>query len=276
MNMGPINHKIGDDQMVPVKFREFKILLNPQTEDSIVNILTNAYRLGYERLVIQFSKDKTRGIIEDLIKNRLIGLKLKLVETHKIVIEDILKKPQSYHDYVLFKLLAKIDLLFNFNKNWHLADKYSLETLENQIQLWDNLSRRVIIRSNGPLFHLRLAFNTELCHAQKEIYFALIELVRLVNPSKETLGLLESSKEIYNLLKKAYVEESIAYLDRIHDLHKEIFAELGCPLLNNSNSNERVAIHHLLQAIRNLSMTTSPLIGLFMHNNLEARFGGNK
>jgi hypothetical protein len=112
---------------------------------------------------------------------------------------------------------------------------------------------------------LRLSLNTELCHAQKEIYFSIKDIKKAQVFSARFVNLFSQSNNLYNILKKSYLERNLEGIESVHNLHREILKG-GYSALEESSTKEKTAYHHLLNAIRNFSMTTSPMIGILMHD----------
>jgi flagellar motor component MotA len=112
---------------------------------------------------------------------------------------------------------------------------------------------------------LRWTFQTELVHAQRELYFGLKVLNKVKKPSKELKKILGDCKRVFELVKKAYAEKNIGVLEKIHELNNSLEKE-GYETLKKSSSEERIIVHHILSSLRNFYVITSPLMGLFMHN----------
>jgi len=248
--------------------KEIKIRLHSLPESPVRNILINAYRLGYDKVILKFKEQVSSEIIEAMIYN-LIGFGLIKKEKKVIILESIAYPSEYRANRIFSKLLRCVDSLFEILENGKSGDKKDFEIIEEQIQAFNNLCRRVVSRSNKPHMQLRWAFQTELGHAQKEIYLTLKEIQKLQNRSKELKRLTMGCKNLYILLKKAYTERDVHLLWQIHKLQERLIEEQGYNLLKTCNPKERIAVYHLLNAIRNLSIATSPLIGLFMNRKVK-------
>lgn len=249
------------DQFVDNK--EIIIDLSSSPETPVGNMVVNAYRSGYDRVILNFNESLKNNISESISANNLIDFRLVVNDKDKIVIESTFEVKEYRFEDIFSKLLVAIDSLFNHFDDKEHESSNIIEITENQIQSYDNFCRRAVLKLDKPLKQLRLTFHTELAHAQKELYFALRDAQKLKNLSKDTKKLIQECRSIYNLLKKAYSDRDVHILGEIHKLQARLIAEQGYDLLKKGSAEEKIVIHHIINSIRNFSIATSPLIGLF-------------
>jgi phosphate uptake regulator len=243
-----------------------EISLGSLTESSIRTILTNAYRVGYDKIKVYFKDKKAVEIIESTLHTDLLGFELIKKEKDYVIIENITEPSKDQFDNIFSKIFLNIDDLFEILEDNFRGEKKEFSQTEQKIKQFDNFCRRIISKKGlDDDLRLKWVFHSDLIHAQREIYHVLRYLEKnKIKISKEILDLLENSKKIFELLKQSYNEKNILKLEQIHDLEKEIYYKKGYNLLRKVKDNESIIVHHLLNTIRGFYLASSPLIGLFI------------
>ena len=244
--------------------RQTEINLASLTESSVRTILTNAYRLGYDKINLNFQNKNALEIIQNTIKNNLIGFEIIKRTEKSCEIENITEPSKEQFDNIFSKIFLNIDELFEISENMLQGKKQEFETTEQKIQQFDNFCRRVIAKNDlYEQYQLRWAFHAELIHAQREIYHMLRCLENSkIKEDKCISLLLTECRKIFEILKQAYKEKNISLLEKIHDLEKEIIYKSGYSALNKSKNT--IVVHHLINSIRGFYLASSPLIGTFI------------
>ena len=244
--------------------RQTEINLTSSIESSVRTILTNAYRLGYDKINVNFQNKKTLKIIQNTVNHNLIGFEIIKKTDKNCQIENITEPSKEQFDNIFSKIFLNIDELFVIVENIQQGKKQEFEEIEQKIQQYDNFCRRVIAKNDlYDIYQLKWAFHAELIHGQRELYLLLKYLEKnKIKADKSALDLLEECKKVFEILKQAYKEKNIEKLEKIHDLEKEIIYKKGYSAL--VKSKDRVVIHHIISAIRNFYLASSPLIGTFI------------
>tara|TARA_Y100000034_G_scaffold121833_1_gene166548 strand:+ start:118 stop:1011 length:894 start_codon:yes stop_codon:yes gene_type:complete len=243
------------------KKREITIRLTSITESSIRTLITNAYRLGYDIIKINFKNEHQFKIIKNTVKNNLIGFEITKKSKDNCEIENITEPSKDQFDNIFLKVLLNIEELFNITEDLLNSKKIyeDVNEIETNIQQFDNFCRRVISKNgiNNPTIW---TFHHKLIHAQRDLYLLIKYLLNnKTKPDKDTINLLKNCKEIYLLLKESYLKKEIKNIEKIHDIEKIFIYKKGYSLLKNSKNN--IIIHHLLSSIRNFYLASSPLTG---------------
>ncbi|MDD5193227.1 MAG: hypothetical protein PHF67_01435 [Candidatus Nanoarchaeia archaeon] len=244
--------------------KETEINISSLTESSIRVIITNCYRLGYNKIKISFNNPLAIKIISEVINNKLIGFEITKKTEKYCEIENITEPSKDQFDNIFSKILLNIEELFEIAEaNLKGERKEFLET-ENKIQQFDNFCRRVIIKQGfDENSQLKWLFHSELIHAQREIFHMLKYLeTNKIKIDNDPLILLKDCRNSFELLRQAYNEKNLPKLEKIHESEKELIYKKSYSLLNK-NKNP-ILIHHLANAIRNFYLASSPLIGLLI------------
>jgi len=252
---------IGTDEIKKVK-KEKEVNLGPLTESSIRTIITNTYRLGYDKIKLNYKDKEIARIIGDVIKHNLIGFEIIKKTSEFCIIENITEPSKEQFESIFSKVFLNIEELFEVSEAMLSGRKEYFRETELNIQKFDNFCRRIIAKYNLlEEYGLRWMFHSELIHAQRELYHMLCYLEKKNEKvSKDVFNLLNESKKMFEMLKKAYNEKSITDLEDIHSLEKELIYKNGYELLKKGKNN--IVIHHIINSIRFFYLASSPLIGI--------------
>jgi len=239
---------------------EMSVSPNTEVESSLRVILTNVYRTGYDSIKIKFSNKRELDIIEDVVSKNLLGFEVISKSNNLCVIENITEPSADQFENIFNKLLLNIDELFSLLIDYKKGSDF--ETTERQVQRFDNFCRRVVSKTEfGYKANLRYSFHNELIHAQRQIYLILRYLsTKNVKLEKGFIELVKETKSQFDSIKKAYFEKDLSLLEKIHKNEKDLIYNKGYKLLKSTG--DPILVYHLLSAIRNFYLSTSPLIGL--------------
>jgi phosphate uptake regulator len=244
---------------------ETELNLTSLTETSVRTLITNAYRLGYDKILLNYKEKSTLDTIKDVVEHNLVGFEISKNENNKILIENITEPSADQFNNIFSKIFMNIDELFIIAEKMMLGQKnQSYRDVELKIQQFDNFCRRIITKKNlHEEYLLQWVFHSELIHAQRYIYLMLDYLNKnKVKPDKQEAKLIEEAKKIFDTLKEAYYKKDISLLEKIHDLNKEMVYKHCYNAMENGK--EVIINHNLTCAIRGFYLASSPLIGLFM------------
>jgi len=243
---------------------ETEINLQNLTESSIRTLITNAYRLGYDKIKLRFKHKASLKTIQDIVNKNIIGFEIISKGPHSCILENITEPSKDQFDNIFSKILMNIDELFELTKEALQGNYVEFEDLERNIQKFDNFCRRVISKEKlFENFQLNWAFHTKLIHAQREVYLALKYINKnKIKSSKEVLSLVNDCAAVFNMLKKAYDTKDIPLLEKVHEIEKQLSYTKGYNILNKTKNP--VIVHYLLNCIRNLYLASSPLMGILI------------
>ncbi len=240
--------------------KKIEVNISSLTESSIRTVITNAYRIGYDEVIIHFSNKNTINIIQDIVDRNLIGFEITKKTDKLCNIESITEPSKEHFNNIFSKVLLNIDELFLIAEKNLSGEKEDFEDIERKIQQFDNFCRRVVSKENFAYDELIWSFHSELIHAQREIYLMLKYLKNnKIKDNKDVKDILSECKKIFDLLKEGYENKDIKSLERVHDFEKDIIYKKGYKLLEKSK--DAIVIHHILSAARNFYLASSPLIG---------------
>lgn len=242
--------------------KECQINISNLTESLIRTLITNTYRLGYDKIKIEFHDKSVLTIIQHVLDKNLIGFEIIKRSDKGCEIENITEPSIKQLDNIFSKIFLNIDELFLAAENILSGKKQEFEDTERKIQQFDNFCRRAIMKSDSQeKTQLKWAFHSELIHGQREIYHMLKHAVKN-KPKKESLIMLGECKKTFSMLKQAYINKDKKIIEKIHEEEKSIIYKKAYSLIGKSP----IEIHHLMVAIRNFYLATSPLSGLLIES----------
>ena len=179
------------------------------TESSIRTALTNLYRLGYDRIEVRFQNRKAFEIIEQTVKNNLIGFEVISHSPSDCVISNITEPAKEKFGEIFSKLLENIDYLFCLCEDMLNGTQHQFESTERQIQAFDNFCRRVLSNARSDeTRQLRFMFHSELIHAQRELYHLMVFLSKqTMKADDRVMDLFNKCRDMFDALKKGYQEK---------------------------------------------------------------------
>jgi phosphate uptake regulator len=239
---------------------ETTIKLTHLTESSIRTLITNTYRKGYDKIKVLFNKKEQFAILNEVVKNKLIGFEITKKEKDYCIVENVTEPSID-----LFENLTK-KVFYNINEFFEVIEGKSSEDAEeiaNRIQRYDNFCRRVVSKKKLTLENSTFfwTFLTLVLHGQRELYY--LNKNKKAELSKENKVLLEKTKQLFNIIKDAYLKKSVDNLGEAHKLAKEEITNLGNKILKKGKEDALVA-YYLMAASRQFYQANSPLTGLIL------------
>jgi phosphate uptake regulator len=246
-----------------IRFKaETEITLTGMTESSIRVLITNTYRLGYDKIRVNFGSEAQFKILHDVIKTKLLGFDIIKKEKNFCIIENITEPSSEQFENLLQKIFYNGIELFEITKQRLQGIKPSenYEDVDTRIKQYDNFCRRVMVKKpfekNTPLFW---TFLTLMIHGLRELYHLNQFLDKnKIKASKELIELLEEGKRMFSMIQEAYSKKDVTILERVHDLEKSLIYKKAYKIMNN------VPAYHITSCIRSLYLASSPLMGLLL------------
>jgi len=245
------------------KKSETSIKLIGLTESSIRTLITNSYRSGYDKIMVEFENNEQFIIMKKVIDTRLIGFEITKKQTKTCIVENITEPSEDQFNNILNKIFLNIEEFFEITKKRMNSENEDYEDLSNLIQKYDNFCRRIIVKrklqdQNSEMFW---AFISSIIRGYRDLYY-LNKLLGKIKVSQKTIELLEGSEKIYKLLIQAYKEKNPENLGKIHELEKELVLKKAYSLLEKSKGKENIIIYRITSSIRQFYQAVSPLTGI--------------
>jgi len=268
VSIEPLNNDLLLSASAEIIKQETSIVLQGKKESDIRTMITNTYRLGYERIKVSFADENQYKILNNIVKTRLIGFEVISKEKDYCIVENVTEPATDQFDNIMHKIFFSIEEIFEITKK--RLDNYSedsgFEDVEERIQKYDNFCRRVITKQKiyNEKSEFLWAFLSFILHGQRELYHLNKALAKDFRASTQTKQLLASSKQVFELVRTGFFDKDITVLTKIHDIEKETIYKTGYELLAQKKNFEAVAIYHILNSIREFYQANSPLSGIIL------------
>lgn len=247
--------------------KETEISLTHDTYSFIKTSITTTYRMGYDRIKVNYETDEQFKILNEVMKDCLIGFEVVEKKDKYCLVENITEPSEDQFETILKKIFQNITSLFHATKE-RLIDpqKRNLSDIQDigrRIQKYDNFCRRVICKrkfrnKDSELFW---TFLTLIIHAQRELYHVNKLLEK--KASNKLIDYLEKVENMYNLIVETYYNKNKKNIGEIHDLENVLIQEDGYNLVRTL-SKENVLVSHLICSVRLFYQANTPLFGLII------------
>lgn len=240
------------------------------TESAIRIALINAYRAGYDTLKIKGATKDQQKIIKEVLQNYLPGLEVTSQEDSMCIIENITEPDPEKFDVVLQKIFSGISIMITETaeriKQKIAAVDYTPTILN--IHRYDNFCRRSMVKKNiyseKAIFFWN--FLSMIIHVPRELYHLnkyLDTVTVSLSPQERTVVIhyLSELEKLFSLLRHAYHEKNIETIESLHQQANHLLNQVYTSMKKSKNG---VILHHLGSAVRNLHLSTSPLVGLML------------
>ena len=243
---------------------ETTINLTSLEESSIRTILTNAYRLGYDKINLTYGKEEILKSIKILVEKNLLGFEVTNKESNKCVIESITEPALDQFDNIFSKVFMNIEEMFEVGENILKGERQEFEDLNRKILQLDNFCKRVLVKNS--LFEnnfLQWNFHSSLIHASRELYHLFKYLSNSnFKASKIELELLGKVKEVFEIIREAYSKKDLSLLEGVHKIEKLLSYKDGYSALKKTK--DPIVVNHILVSAKHFYLANSPLMGILI------------
>lgn len=235
----------------------------------ILNLLNQAYRLGYDKLQISYKTKEQYKNIEEITDALLLGFEVVEVKNNHCILQNIAESNEEKFDIILrrmfLQILAVSDAILirckekNYEEGTFFKNKLQIDKLTNYL-------RRTIIRTNQDkekrvLLYSVVSKLSLISHAYVYLYdYAAAHQISLTEKELEHLA------EINALLRSFYenfYKKDFNILARIGLLKQDLEKENNI-LLTHAQGRNTVLIAYMREIIRHVHMCTPFTIGYYL------------
>ena len=225
---------------------ETTINITSKEESAIRTILSNAYRLGYDKITVNFDDKSILKIVSDNTDSTLLGFEITDKSDKSCIIESITEPSLDQYNNIFSKIFMNIEDLFSIAKNLLDGNKEEYENINKKILQLDNFCKRVVVKSsNFENNFIYWSFHSTIIHASRELYHLFNYLSKnKIKDSETEKKLVDKIHNLFIIIKESYDEKNLEKLEKIHNLEKDITYNFGYKALNKSKNP--IVTHHLL------------------------------
>lgn len=237
-------------------------------ERSLINILFQAYRKGFDEIKLKYNSEVQLKDIKKTVK-KLLGFEITNIKNNLCTIQNIAEPSDEKFFIILRKIFYIIkeeaSLILEDIKNNKFDFEARLET-KADFDRYTNYIRRVIIKTKagGDKDSYLLFF---LCSQLSYIEHAYFYLHKLFENNKTKLDnkvikIIEDVNELFNKLNESFYKKDMDLaseigIDKENILNKEIFG-----LMSKSKGFESVVLYRLGELTRLIHLSSTILFGL--------------
>jgi phosphate uptake regulator len=242
---------------------ETSIKIKGLSESLIRTYITNTYRRGFDWIKVVIENEEQYLILKNVIQTRLLGFEITKKEENYCIVESVTEPSLDLFENLLKKLLFNISELFGATLENAKGRKLLFEEIEEKIQRYDNFCRRAMFKGAKTSGEKELywAFLTLIIHGNRELYY-LNKEIKSKNYSKEIIVLIKKTKEIFDLIKKTYLDRKVDSFEEVHKLESSLRKSANKLIL--SGGEEAVLAGYLISAGRRFYQSGSPLFALIL------------
>lgn len=244
------------------KDRSIELTITHDKESIVRTLIVNAYRAGFDRLVVKFSGDGKK--VNAVVDRFLIGFEITKVSDGLYHIESVSEPSYENFEKIIHRQFFLVeDILKNI---------FSQDVSEQvfKVQKYDNFLKRCI--SKGAFSHRSVSilwqFLSSMTHTARIAYWINQEKINSkTKEDKEMIDLSRSLVLMFDLLKKAYFKQDISFAADMHHLADKTSAK-GKKYLESSKN--KFIISQMLNLIQLIYISNSNLTGLIELTSLDS------
>ncbi len=243
--------------------KELTIEINEENRQDIKNILTHAYRKGFDKITINNADPGLSNDIRNAIK-LLLGFELTEKEGKKCIIENISEPLEQKYEIMLKKVFMIIkethEIIEEDFRQEKLKSMKEIEEIKEQQDKFILFCRRLLFKEKTEKM-LDWEFLTFLMHIQHS-YFYLYKYAseNKIKPEKNMTEQFEELKEYFSLLEDAYYNKNIKSIHKINSLKQKYQFGKCLSLIEKSKGKNAVVYSYLKELFRLTQLGTSPIL----------------
>lgn len=246
--------------------KELSIDINENNKRDIKNIITHAYRRGFDKITLTGKYRDIQKELRDLVSELLLGFEITNSSSNTLVIEDISEPTGQKFDLMLKKCFQIIEethslILEDFKEN-RFDNMSEIESSRKQHDRFLLFCRRSLIRENtGKNIISNWEVINFLMHIE-HLYYYMYEYAsknKIIN-EKNIMELLKYLKEYFALFSNAYLNSDMNAIHRINALRNEYYFGRCINYLEKSKGKNTVILAYLRELYRLIQIGTSPIL----------------
>ncbi len=236
-----------------------------EIESSIRTQITNAYRMGFDKINVAFTRESQFDVLKNTVEN-LIGFEITKTQSNNCIIENITEPNEAQFDNILNKIFLSIEELFEITIKRMKGQEENYEEVSQRIMKFDNFCRRVIskrkmIEKSSESFW---NFLSSMIRGQRELFFLNKALGKASKVSSELQDLLFGCLHMFQMIMNSYKQKNLSKLEKIHELEKNLIYKDVYSLLEKIKGKENIYVYRIASSIRQFYLASSPLSSLIL------------
>ncbi|MBI5003124.1 phosphate uptake regulator PhoU [Candidatus Woesearchaeota archaeon] len=219
--------EISTDKKKKKEKKEYKFCMHTENEKVIRIYLNTLYRVGYDRIVIEYKSEKTLNIIRYLVTNYLLGFEIVHEEENKCILESLTEPTEEKADVLLRKVFfIMYEVLAIITEDIKKGSFERLSTVQELMMRFDrfcNFFSRTLFKEK-QLDPFRWQMVQKLLMAQHTIYYCYKAIVKSKHRrfSSGIIAYLEDTKRLVQGLETFYYKKDFTDIEKIVRLKEDL------------------------------------------------------
>lgn len=243
-----------------VRKKEVRYTFTKHGESQVRFAILNAYRSGADIIQLTYQTEKQFSWIQDLVLHHLIGLEIVPVSPQSCLLESV-AEPSHDHFELLFQKLMQNTALFIRSTLDRVESKIEFkgyDLIMSSVHKYENFCRRILTQKTDPAINFYCEFMSCMVYCVRELYHTNRYLDKY--PCTFSSKLFPYFRQLLEIIIEALAKKSITTLEIVDTIRLEWYEKIIEEY--RRKSNDGMVMLHTCAAIRQLYLSTSPLIGL--------------
>ena len=256
--------------------KQTSIEITEENRADIKNILTHLYRRGFDIIIITNTDKELQDEIKAITNNILLGFEITEKQEKSCKIENISEPTEEKYDVLLrrvFLIIKETQRIVNndFENNKFRSMK-EIEEFRDQQDRYILFCRRILTRERFEIENPSLEWEllTFLMHIEHAYYYLYQYASKnQLKKNKNILELLEHLEEYFQLYYNAYYKKDIRSIHKINQLRNKYQFGKCYQYLEQSKSNDTIALSYIRELFRLIQIGTSPILSEYLEKILD-------
>lgn len=241
--------------------KKIALAIPGRKESNIRTVLVNAYRQGYDQMVVRYDGDAQD--IRDVVRQHLLGFDLIQQQDREFLIESVAEpRTENFEKLIERQFFILLEVIRGIGKRSIREDVLRMQEYDNFLKRC--LTKRILSSdAAGALWQLL----STLIYAAKQIAH-LEEFLECKSktPDDDATAALATVEQMLRLLQKGYLSRKLEPLARLHEMNAQFESTTAIPLLNGTDP---VIAYFIASAGRFIYVANSPVTSILYSEGLS-------
>ena len=250
-----------------------KTITLPKGSEKIPRIMLNSlYRLGYDKIIVNYSTKQQEEDIREIVDHRLLGFEITDEQENKIIIENVTEPSDEKQEVLVRRMFYIINdsfELLNFDlKNNKFVNGANIVTKTKRLNKYNSFCRRNITKRkfsettatySWELYQKMLLVQHSIWH-----FHTVISKEKSKKISKASMVLLDNIRSYYNQIHESFFKKDVDNLLMVLDKAKsDLYSSVQVQMKKTSGS-EAIMLYYIGELYRLVYVLSVPLVSLLL------------
>ncbi|MBS3083268.1 AbrB/MazE/SpoVT family DNA-binding domain-containing protein [Candidatus Pacearchaeota archaeon] len=250
--------------------KEIILKITEENKKDIQNILTHAYREGFQIIKIENINKEIIREAQQIVDKMLLGFEITSRSEKECIIENVSEPSNKKYPELLKRVMSLI-------KETHVSvvqdvkfGKYvsssEVQAMREHLDKLVLFCRRVLLNESEKEVVLSWELLTFLMHIEHKYYY-LYEYAKTkkFKADKEILDIFEDLEKYYAFLDNTITNKDITSIHKINILKKEYHFGKIPRLIEKANGKKAMVLCHINELFRLIQISSSPVLSIILN-----------